>query len=214
MLIINQLKNFRQMKYRLSKYVYFLLSLLLFDSCQSIMCSIYGIQTKPVSKKNIAKKEKKYHINQDDIYKIDSSFFIFLDSLGKTTTDSSICNIIKNHYQPLQVMVFDFTGKLCSYHTNCYAEAFPNLKWRGFNTFPPITSTPIDTIITLNILEKYIFHLQEFIERSNKEYTVIVFWTAYMGRQSKRLIALMQQKIPKNKVNLIYVNIEDVLMLP
>lgn len=190
-----------------------LLSLLLLDSCQTIMSSMYGIRTKPISKECIANSERKYKISQDDIYEIDYSFFVFLDSLGKETTDSSICSIIKNHYQPLQVMVFDYSGKLCSYHTNCFAEAFPNLKWNGFDTFPPITSTPLDTIITCDILKKHIPRLQKLIDESDKDYTVVVFWTAFMGRQSKRLIALIQQKIPKNQANILYVNIEDVLMI-
>lgn len=197
------------MKNLLLRYSFYLLILSLFDSCQSIMFSIYGIrEPQRMSQENIVIKGKRYNINQEDIHIIDFSFFTFLDSINRNAINIPIYDVIQNHCQPLQVMVFDSINRLCSYHTNCYAEGFPNLKWEGFDVFPPTTATPIDTIITFDILKAHISHSQDSIIKNQKNYTVIVFWTTFMGRQSKRLITLMQQKIPKDKAKLIYINID------
>ena len=113
------------MRNQLLKYFFVFLLLGLLGSCQSIFFSLYGMK-KPQqqSQEEITKTEEKYHINQEDIYNIDISFFRFLDSLDKSITDTSNYHILKNHYQPLQVMVFDSIGKLRSFHINCYAEVF------------------------------------------------------------------------------------------
>ena len=197
------------MKYQLLKYLFVFLLLLLLGSCQPVFLALYGMK-KPEqqSLEKIAKAEKKYCINPEDVYNIDISFFSFLDSLNNSTMDTSISHIIKDHSQPLQVMVFDNGGKFCSFHINCYAEAFPNLKWDGFDIFPPITAAPIDTIITFDLLKNTIPYLQKLTEENPEKYTVIIFWTGFLGRQSKRLISLMQEKIPRDQANLVYVNID------
>lgn len=78
-------------------------------------------------------------------------------------------------------------------------------------TFPPLEQAPIDSILPLDSLLKYIKPLSQTQKFAviDYDYIVVVFWNRMMGKQSKRLIHFIQENcklVKKEKVKLIYVN--------
>lgn len=184
-------------------------------SCTSFLTALYGTKKiKTVDERTIARYSKKYNIPIAENYELDIAYFSYLFSLDTTTYQYQI----KNHYQPLQALYYDNLGYLRSFHVNCYAGGFPNLKWDRneiMTTFPPKQQAPIDSIVSLETQIKHIKPIMETPKLSidGYEYIVIVYWNRFMGRQSKRLIHFVQEnsKIQKEKkVKIIYVNNDNI----
>ena len=183
-------------------------------SCSKVFLGIYGMKNiSHVDEKVILKYGKKYNIPKQDSYELDTSYFSFLFSLDTIKYKSQI----KNHYQPLQALYYDKDGYLRSFHINCYAGGFPNLKWDRneiFSTFLPKEQAPIDSIVTLDTQLKYLQQLSQTEKFSidSLDYIIIVYWNRFMGRQSKRLIKFVQENEKlaiEKKVKIIYVNTDN-----
>lgn len=161
-----------------------------------------------------AKFEKKYNIPAESSYQLDTSYFSFVagwDTLFKQER--------KDHLQPLQALYYNEKGELISFHVNCYAGGFPNLKWNRngvMESFPPGQQAPLDTLLSL---QKQLEFLNP-TSRSQKEikttdYTVVVYWSAYMGRQSKRLIKQVQKNsnlLKGDHLQILYVNSDQAIL--
>lgn len=183
-------------------------------SCTPIFQMFYGIKTpKQLNDQKIIQHSEKFNIPLTDNYKLDSSYVMFLSSLDTAKFKEEI----KNHYQPLQALYYNGNGQLESFQINCYAGGFPNLHWDRdsiLTTFPPKEQAPIDNIIPLELLLKRLQPLPQtnsFLIK-NYEYVIIVFWSRFMGRQSKRLIEVVQEncKLAKDyNVKIIYVNTDN-----
>ena len=178
----------------------------LLSSCSTI----YGIKKiKPFDTKRVEKTIKNLHIDPNDNFLLTPSFKTYFTTLS----DTSLKPIAKNHLQPLQALYFDHNGKLTSYFINCYAGGFPNLNWNrngNLNDFIPQTQAPLDTLLNLN-------KQLDFIQNSNKiqtaEYTVFIYWSTFMGRQTKRFIKEIKRNVSladnKKIVKIIYINCDD-----
>jgi hypothetical protein len=186
-------------------------------SCSTILTGIYGIKKiKRVNKNTIVRYAKKYNVSSTNSYELDTSYFLFLTSLDTIKYKLQI----KNHYQPLQALYYDNTGYLKSFQVNCYAGGFPNLKWdiNGImSAFPPKQQAPIDSIIPLETQLKYLNPISPSFKLSidSYDYIVIVYWNRFMGRQSKRLIHIVQEncKLEKEKkVKIIYANNDNIFV--
>jgi len=174
---------------------------------------MYGIKkTKSLTEEKIIEQAKKYNIPLANNYVLDTSFYHFLASLK----DTSLAIAKNNHAQPLQVLYYDKlkNWQMVSYHANCYTGGFPNLKWNRngvFNSFIPEQQAPLDDLLTVKKHLEYVRSLtgvQPF-NTINYDYIVIVYWSKFMGRQSKRLIKLVQDNAKlaiDKKVKVIYVN--------
>ena len=185
------------------------------SSCSKIITGIYGIHNiETVDKEAILKYEKKYRIPNADSYQLDTSYFTNLFSLDTIKYKSQI----KNHYQPLQTLYYDNKGNLQSFHVNCYAGGFPNLKWNrdgNFKTFLPKQQAAIDSILPLyKQLEFFIpLHNRNDFQKEDYDIFVVVFWNKFMGRQSKRLVQYVQKNVTlsqNNRVKIIYVNNDNI----
>ena len=128
--------------------------------------------------------------------------------------------VIKDHFQPLQAIYYDKIGQMCSFHINCYCGGFPNLKWNrngNFDVFLPKQQAPIDSVFTL---EKQLSFVQplahhDTLNIKSFDYVIVVYWTRYMGRQSKRLIELVQKNARltnRERVKIIYVNSDNAFL--
>lgn len=177
-----------------SKYLQWFLIIgigLLSSSCKPLFLKLYGIKSYRTLDENTVKETaEKFHIPSDQLYVVLEDYRLFLKSF-----DTIFKHQIKNHYQPLQVIYYDSTGFMQSYHVNCYARGFPNLKWnasKAFDVFPPKQQAPLDTLVKLQDQVRFI-QLQDQNWKENR-YHVFVYWSCIMGRQSKRLIRLVQQK--------------------
>lgn len=184
------------------------------SSCSSIITGLYGMKNyKVVDEKTIIKYSKKYNIPLADSYQLDTSYTSFLKSFDTSLYKEQI----KNHYQPLQALYYDNKGELKSFQINCYTGGFPNLNWERdsiMTTFPPKIQAPIDNIVSLESQFKYLRQLSNTkkLSTDNYDYTIVVYWNRFMGRQSKRLIRLVQQnaEMTNKKVKIIYVNSDNI----
>lgn len=186
-------------------------------SCSSILTGLYGIKkTKAIDENTIVRYAKKYNIPAVDSYQLDTAFFSYLFSLDTAQYKEQI----KNHYQLLQALYYNNSGYLTSFQINCYAGGFPNLIWERneiMTTFPPKQQAPIDSIVPLTTHINYLIPLSQStkINVDSTNYTVIVYWSRFMGRQSKRLIDVVQKnrKLETEKtVWIIYANTDNIFV--
>jgi hypothetical protein len=174
--------------------------------------------SKEYSLAEIQKATRHYRIDPSGLYLLQNSYNDYFDSIGVlygyNPNSCDTFQALKHHYQPLQVLFFDQNGELVAFHNNCYAGGFPNLKWNRNGTFDSIPAKPVippDTLLKFNTLIGFLrtsgglnLDLQSL---EKKDYMIAVFWTTFMGRQSKRLIRFMQDKYPGNAdVGILYIN--------
>lgn len=192
----------------------FYFSILLLAGCRALM-GIKSIQ--PVDEKDIIEFSKKYKIPLADSYELDKSYLTFIKSLDTIVYASQK----KNHSQPLQALYYEKNGELKSFQINCYAGGFPNLNWNRnetLTTFPPRQQAPLDSILPLNNHLKFLRPLSTTQKFSidDFDYIVIVYWSRFMGRQSKRLIHFVQDNCKlatDKKVKVIYANTDNFFAL-
>lgn len=149
----------------------------------------------------------------------DSLYYNYLDSLKRESPE-----IAKNHYQPLQALYFNSDKQLVGFMVNCYAPGFPNLHWNkfgSFNSFPPSdTAKIIDRIFTLNSLARFAKSIdsigqEKLLNVNSADYYVVLVWTRFMGRQTKRLFNEVEKniKLSENKsVSILYINADNIFM--
>ncbi len=184
------------------------------QSCSSLMLGVMGIK-KPMAMapEEILVQGEKYGIPRSDSYEMDSSFF----SVALTLDTIRYGKDQKNLTQPLQALYFDASGRLISYSVNCSVGGFPNLKWNrygAFNQFPAAKSVELDTMNTMN---NHLLHINPlnnapFPDLRTYDYIVLVYWCRFMGRQSKRLVRLVQDNVrlaEGKSVMVLYVNTDN-----
>ncbi|MEG4904752.1 hypothetical protein, partial [Microcoleus sp. F10-A1] len=206
-------KRLDMSKIRLTISIALFLSLAL-SSCSFVFNQSYGLkEIKQVDEKTIYSFANKYGVPLTDCYQLDSTYNMLLDSLhAKGLTES-----MNNHLQPLQALYYDTSGHLQSFQVNCYAGGYPNLRWTRKNimtTFPPKKQAPIDSILPLNRHLRFLTPLSKTIgSNQSYGYTVIVYWSRAMGRQSKRFVKTIQRNLllTDKKIKAIYVNVDNFL---
>ena len=196
----------------MKKIILFAILSLSLASCVNL---IYGLHhPKILSKKEIVDLSLKRKIPPADNFELDTMYLMFLNKVDTFTYKNSER---KNHYQPLQALYYNKQGKLESFIINCYAGGFPNLKWNRkgiLETFVPKKQAPLDSILPLFEHLKYLKALpgaQRFIFGQD-DYTVIVYWNYFMGRQSKRLNKAIKKNVKLSKgkkVRILYVNTDN-----
>ncbi|MEI6091639.1 MAG: hypothetical protein WCR42_14380 [bacterium] len=179
--------------------------------CTSFMLWTMGMRLpKPLNEKQIYKYAKKYDVPLTDCYDLDTNYVYSLKNIDTTRYKESR----KSHIQPLQALYYYNTGYLQSFHINCYAQGWPDLKWDRdgiLATFPPLQQAPIDSLLPLDSLIRYIKPLSKTVKFDVKDYDyiVVVFWNRWWVKNSERLIHFIQGncKLTTNqKVKIIYVN--------
>lgn len=188
----------------------------LFYSCSPLFNGIYGLKKqKTLSQNQIQHTARKYSIPVESSFVLDTTFFTYLGQFDSLIYQNSR----NNHAQPLQVLYFDSLNQLVSYQVNCYAGGFPNLKWNrnnAFENFPPSQQAPIDSLISF---EKQLYFIKslngtnEKLILNDSSLTVFVYWNRFMGRQSKRLIKLVQKNVAlakDNNLKVIYINNDNI----
>jgi hypothetical protein len=203
------------------KAVSFLLLLtvsLMLPGCSRVVLKLYGMKKiRAVEESKIIRVAEKYNIPLSDNFELDTSYFVNMLSGLSDTVKVCLPPDLKNHSQPLQLMYYDRSGWLQSFHNNCYAGGFPNLKFdRGgtFTTFPPMQRAPVDSLMPLGRQLKSLRPLKGALipEVEQYDYVVIVFWDIFMGRQSRRLLGFVRENCKlaaDKKVKVIYVNIDN-----
>lgn len=179
--------------------------------CGGLILKMYGMKKlRAVNAAEVNRYARQYGINEDQHYVLDTAYWGFIRSIDTTKYSAAQ----KNHAQPLQALYFNQQGELISWHINCYTGGFPNLKWErdsAFAVFPPKQQAPLDSLLSLQQLGQYVITPEDSLQivPLPVEYTVVVFWNRWMGRQSERLIHLVQENAAlgkKKQVKIIYVN--------
>jgi hypothetical protein len=182
-------------------------------------CTPIVLRTMGMKKPHIPSEEEFYYFGQKwnmSIYFQQTLLTSFVDEIEKI--DSVNPKLAKDLLQPIQAMYFDSSGKLISYHINCYAGGYPNLNWNrfgNFDVFPAKTNAPCDSLLTLSWLLQYLKPVEyPCTEKKNLDYTIIVFWSRWTGRQSKHLVEYIQKNMslaPKEtRIRVLYVNTDEV----
>lgn len=184
--------------------------ILLLSSCGGLT-GIYGIKKqKKLSPSEIIFHSKRYNVPISDSYYIDTTYLTYLKSIDTSKVR------LNSHLQPLQALYYTQSKQLVSFHANCYAGGFPNLKWNrnsAFEVFPPKSIAPIDSLIPLFAFKEFIkmTNDEQNIVLSSNDYIIFVYWSSFMGRQTKRFISLIQKnlKLNKNNVKVFYINTDN-----
>jgi hypothetical protein len=140
----------------------------------------------------------------------------YIDEIEKI--DSINPKLAKDLLQPIQAMYFDASGKLISYHINCYAGGYPNLNWNrngNFDVFPAKTQAPCDSLMTLSWLLAHLKPVEyPCVKMKDLDYTVVVFWSSWTGRQSRHLVEYVQKNLKlaskETRIQIMYVNTDEV----
>ncbi len=179
----------------------------LLTGCNAILTKMYGLRTRyeAVSDETRTGYARDYGVPLDEWYELDGTFAEYLIQhylVGRDSAEQKLYrDAMNNHVQPLQAMYFDRAGRLVSYHVNCYAGGFPNLKWNhddAFASFPPASVTPLDTLVSLQDLLPHVKNPggeTSACQFDSADYTVVVMWPVFMGRQSKRLIKTVKKNL-------------------
>lgn len=158
-------------------------------------------------------------IPAEESFYFDSLYYNYLDSLKREYPQ-----IAKNHLQPLQVLYFNREKELVGFMVNCYAPGFPNLHWNrfgSFDSFPPSdTAHIIDSIFTFNSIVRFAKSIEDdgqssFLNTDFSDYYVVLIWTRFMGRQTKRLLREVKDniKLAKGKsVTVFYINADNIFI--
>lgn len=183
-------------------------------SLSSCLRTIYGIKNYPTPSKS---KMDKYAVKWD----IDTSFnYLILDSIRyvELLNNKALDSItLYNLRQPLQWQFYDSLDNLTCFVPNCNVGGFPNLKWNReqfISEYPPTNSHCIsETTITLHELFNSCREPNPLL--STGKTNVVVYWSVFMGRQSKVMIKKLNnylEKHPHENRKIIYVNIDDLFL--
>jgi len=192
-----------------------LLSLLLsLSSCTPLVLRTMGMK-----KPHVPTDEEFYRFGQKwsmSIYFQQTLLPSYMDEIEKI--DSVNPKLTKDLLQPIQAMYFDSSGRLISYHINCYAGGYPNLNWNRdgkFDVFPAKTQAPCDFLLTLSWLLPFLKPIEyPCVKMKDLDYTVVVFWSRFTGRQSRHLVEYVQKNIKlaskETRIQIMYVNTDEV----
>lgn len=188
-----------------------------------MMMKLYGIKDpRQISKEEILIQGQKLQIPASSSYGLKTTYFQLLrkkDSsaapYGLNISSSKTCSSMNNYMQPLQLMYFDEQGTLTSFHINCTAPGFPKLKWNykgQFKQFIPLSSVqPIDSVITLELVSRYLQPLSE-VHSDFDHNTIFLFWSNFMFKQSKELIRVARKNLVLDQsgmAKIVYVNVDN-----
>lgn len=171
---------------------------------------------------------EKYKIpKEDEIFELKTNYFHYLysDTISKIA-DS--LHTVKNHTQLLDYSVYNEKGILCGYYFSCLGEVTPflvNMDWNAngeLNNFPPtnyryfVFIEKYDTIRknysysktylnyepdSLLPLKKYLNFIMPLRYGQNKlkyDYTLIIQWNRFLGRQTMRFVDAVKKNMSKS----------------
>ena len=179
--------------------------------CGTIFMASYGIKSgKILSSDEIIKSFKLNNLDSFTCYFLNDNIVKDLDML--VARDSN--NFLYSNYllQPLQVIIFN-SEKMISHISNCNLGGFPNLNWDQYLTDFPIAYNNSKGFpeINFNQYKNYLSNVKDKENQfENSQYKMLVIYSDFMGRQSKKLIKRTKEyytKYSKTKsIQLIFVN--------
>lgn len=189
------------------------LSLSLLTSCSTVF---FGFRNPhKVSDVDIEEDARAWHIPLEDLYVNGSRKLYYCFYLQNKEGYQSLA---KNHMQPLQALYFDEKGKMISWHINCLADAsLGHINWNNnhvMETFPPGQAAAPDTLLSFPYLQQMLRPLPgtKMDEKTHYDYTVVVYWNAFIRKASKKLIHAVKKNLAlagDARVRVLWVNNEN-----
>ena len=212
---------------------------LIISSCSPITKSILGVkEIKPISDDELIYYSKKNKISNEASYSIDTTMFCSSFANNKELINNE--NALQDIIQPLQIRMFKY-NELIFFHANCYADGGLKLNWNkynSFNSYPPSDSLKIEVSgkkykTIFNSIRNYqlknnqsIITLESSLEtlnpifkqnfNSENEFVIMVYWSIFLNKQSKKLIQYITKYTHQHKdkkITLIFVNTDNVYLL-
>jgi len=194
--------------------VFFILPLIviLLNSCDLIYRTCFGIKKEKsyIDISVIKKFAKKNEI--DTFYTIKGGYNqLYIENYRKSN----------DFFQPLQVRIYDSANdSMIGIIVNCKVGGFPNLTWNRygfFDSLPPKKIIRYDSLTTFKSDKNYLRNIVlkdslYYPLTKQKRYTVLVYFSYYMNKQSKRLIELVRESYSKyDNVKIEYINSDRLL---
>lgn len=181
----------------------------LFSRCARLVYGIYGIKETPAS--TTLKTMEDFSGGKVVDY------FILSESYKQALKNDSGKFVRKaaKLMQPLQVRVYEVASdSLIGFTVNCDVGGIPDLKWNRagfFNALPPKLPVKLDTVLKLSSDLQYLRgpRMEPLSPRVNSKYAVLVYYSVFMNRQSKRLIRQVKKsyaKYNREELSLLFVH--------
>jgi hypothetical protein len=189
------------------KTLLYTIIIILFLFCNSC-ARMYGIKKyQMLPYKTVQKINKHWGIPNSSfvLSRIDSS------QITKRKEFISNSDLYKNLHQPSQIAFLNSKNDSISLIVNCDIGGFPNLKWKSLldqdhskllsqYRYPIKTKDYLQTCLSYEISDSILLNT---IKNPN---TVLVKYSIFMGRQSKRLIKYLKQSDQFSHYSIIFVN--------
>ncbi len=191
--------------------------LLSFNGCMSLARHYVGLSEPAcISVEKISHYAKKYGINEENSFHVDTTYLIKLLEYGDYSNPT-----VKNHIQPVQACKDDKEKTLFRHYISCYASGLYKIKWNlegVFNSFPPEIQAPVNTIIPFELLRSSLIPVSKkalAIDNVGYDYTIIIYWTVATERHSKGLIKQIRSNVAladsSLTIAIFYANYDNVL---
>lgn len=176
-------------------------------SCSAII----GLKSpKVVNSSNIKTFEQAYDISESYVAE-----HAYLKSIS-FIKDSALK---QRHAQPLQALYYNSKGENVVTIVNCNVPGGLNLNWNFNNilsVFPPNYPDYKDSIHLPQLLSACSIDPKK-INFQDYDYTVLLFWNQYMGRQTKHFLKEFRENLSKTgtqKVLTLYINNDNFFAEP
>jgi len=187
-----------------------LVLLLPLTGCNSMMLGIMGMHKPKVqSEQDMVKQAHRYGITSDMLFRIDTA--LFSRRIGEDRLSQALL-------QPAQIRVYDPSDTLQAILANCHVGGFPNLKWKrsGWTErFPPSSAVPHDSAVYFSKDIQWLKPLPgtgEIVRQPGRPAVVLV-WTRFLGRQSKRMVRYAEElRRSWPEADWYYVNMDDLYL--
>lgn len=188
---------------------------LIFCSCGKIMMGVYGVHNyDSYTIQQVDKAARKYGVRPKDAFIIDSLYYQHFGFAKK----ADVKGRVKDLFQPLQLRVYDVNGKLLAQYANCNVPpGLFNLNWKVYlDTLPPNPkySSANDTINKITLQTEFGYARPMYdgtrIASPTSKYYVVIYWSRFMGRQSRHFIKQVHKRFApyQTHINYIYINTE------
>ncbi|MCU0361606.1 MAG: hypothetical protein MUF75_13015 [Bacteroidia bacterium] len=169
-----------------------LLFVFFISSCTPIFLGLYGINNSPkkISLKQLENFSTKQGIKE--YYILDTGYCRSLRSKVPGPN-------LNDFQQPLQIKVFDkLNDSLIAYTVNCEVGGFPNLHWKRYAKLDSVLKGSKQSCDTMESFTSAITYLRDksikpTVLIGEAEIEVLVYYTVFMKRQSKRLIRYLNE---------------------
>lgn len=187
-------------------------SLFIFGSCRFVMLKMIGIHE---PKDSVDRRKIDWLVEKNGMAAFPNYMVKYSCRLlwrKAANSDDEEPRTLYYYLQPLQVFIYNSSDGLIYHQANCQTGGFPNLKWNGYHAFSGLKKKKHlpDTNLVFN-KERFNYTVLKPSPIHPGRYKIVVVWTTFMGRQSRRLVDFSKTipaLNPDMEFDLIFVNFD------